>query len=83
MKIQELERLELRERIMKQLSHKLFREASDIFYNSKEFKEWRRQHKFKAWFEVYVESKFFNKIKDIQMELLDKEVKDASCEDEE
>ena len=77
MKIKELENLELRERIMKQISYELFIKARDIFYNSKEFKEWQNEHKIKAWFNGYVDNKFLNEIKEIQMELLDKEVSDA------
>ena len=78
MKIRDLEEQELRQRIMKQISTKLWFEAIEIFYNSKEYKKYKKNHRIKSWFEGYVESKFYNSIKEIQMKLLDNEVKDAN-----
>jgi len=80
MKIKELEEQELRERIITKISSKLFEEASNIFYNSNEYKKWKIKHPIQAWFEGYTESKFFNIIKEIQMDLLDKEIKEAISE---
>ena len=79
MKIKELEHKELRQRIFKQVSNKLWYEAIEIHKTEIGFENF-------GWYKRLCYSPFgkdMRDVKDIQMKLLDKEVDDALVEVEE
>jgi len=77
MKIKELEKLELRERIIKQMSYELWTRAEEIWEKSNEAKEWRKHNPIIRFWILYTNKDYYNSKKIIQMKLLDKEVNDA------
>ncbi len=74
MKIEELERLELREKILSHKSEELFEVAAKIWEKKNGFDRWS---KWKKFFHGRYGGKVFYEIKEIQMELLDKEVEEC------
>jgi hypothetical protein len=77
MKLKELERQELRERIMKQVCHQLYEDAENKFHKSKEYEEFKKLSWMKRTWILGLNDNFYQKIKKIQMELLEDEVNDA------
>ena len=76
MDIKELEKQELRERIFKQMSEEFWDKAEEIYKKEVGFDSWG---KFKKFFQTPLISNNYHmpKIKDIQMELLEKELNDT------
>ncbi len=71
MKIEELEYMEMRKRILKLKAQELFEEATKIWEKKVNYSKWSWWKKF--WFvDVYC-----IKIKEIQMDLLEREVREA------
>ena len=74
MKLKDLEKGELRERILKQISGELFNEAEEIYKKTIDYKN------FSWWGRIMYNSsggQDLINIKSIQMKLLNREVKDA------